>query len=78
MSKIYDETNMTELLEEAEKCIKCKVPKCRKACPVATDIPFVMNLFLEGRDNEATELLFENKMIFKLPRPLTGLGFNMS
>lgn len=60
MSKIYNESHKQELLEEAKKCLKCKVPKCRKACPLATDIPTVMNLFLEGKENEAGELLFSN------------------
>lgn len=60
MSKIYNESHKQELLEEAEKCLKCKVPKCRKACPLATDIPTVINLFLEGKENEAGELLFSN------------------
>ncbi len=60
MSKIYDETNKQELLEEAKKCLKCKVPKCRKSCPIATDIPTVMNLFLDGKEDEAGALLFEN------------------
>lgn len=60
MSKIYDETNREELLDEAKKCLKCKVPKCRKACPIETDIPSVMNLFLEGNEKEAGELLFGN------------------
>ena len=60
MSKIYDETNREELMDEAKKCLKCKVPKCRKACPIETDIPSVMNLFLEGNEKEAGELLFGN------------------
>lgn len=60
MSKIYNESHKQELLEESKKCLKCKVPKCRKACPLATDIPTVMNLFLEGKENEAGELLFSN------------------
>ena len=24
------------LLEEANRCLKCKVPRCKKACPIAT------------------------------------------
>lgn len=48
------------LLEEANKCLKCKVARCKKACPIATDIPTIMKLFLEGKEKEAGELLFEN------------------
>ena len=66
MSKIYDETNKQELLDEAKRCLKCKVPKCRKACPIATDIPTVMNLFLEGKEEEAGAVLFENNPLSAL------------
>ena len=49
-----------ELLAEANRCLKCKVPKCQKACPIATDIPAIMKLFLEGNELEAGKVLFEN------------------
>lgn len=52
--------NHTQLLEEAGRCLKCKVPRCKKNCPIATDIPVIMGLFLEGKEQEAGETLFEN------------------
>lgn len=52
--------NRAMLLEEANRCLKCRVPRCKKACPIATDIPLIMGLFLEGREQEAKETLFEN------------------
>lgn len=52
--------NREDLLAEASRCLKCKVPKCKKACPIATDIPTIMNLFLEGKELEAGRTLFEN------------------
>ena len=52
--------NHTQLLEEANRCLKCKVPRCKKACPIATDIPLIMGLFLDGKEQEAGEVLFEN------------------
>ena len=60
MSELMKNLNRDLLLKEAGKCLKCKVPKCQKACPIATDIPAVINLFLEGREQEAGALLFEN------------------
>ena len=59
MSNLSTE-NRTTLLEEAGRCLKCKVPRCKKACPVATDIPAIMELFLAGKEQEAGEVLFEN------------------
>lgn len=57
MSRLVDKE---ALLAEANRCLKCKTPKCRKACPIATDIPTVMNLFLEENEIEAGRVLFEN------------------
>ena len=48
------------LLDAAKRCLKCKVPRCQKACPIATDIPTVMRLFEEGKIREAGEVLFSN------------------
>ena len=60
MSEIAQEFHKETLLAEANRCLKCKVPKCRKACPIATDIPTIMKLFLEGKEQEAGQALFEN------------------
>ena len=60
MSELIKDVNKDALLEEANRCLKCKVPKCKKACPIATDIPTIMNLFLEGKEQEAGALLFGN------------------
>lgn len=54
------ENNKDMLFEEANRCLKCKVAKCKKACPISTDIPTIMNLFLEGKESDAGKLLFEN------------------
>ena len=59
MSNLSTETKAT-LLEEAKRCLQCKVPRCKKACPILTDIPMVMELFLDGKDEEAGAVLFEN------------------
>ena len=48
------------LLDEAKRCLKCKNPRCQKACPIATDVPTVMRLFEEGKIREAGEVLFSN------------------
>lgn len=60
MSELIKEMNKEALLEEANRCLKCKVPRCKKACPISTDIPTIMNLFLEGNEKEAGRVLFEN------------------
>ena len=60
MNDLTKEINRDFLLGEANRCLKCKVAKCKKACPISTDIPTIMNLFLEGEEQEAGKVLFEN------------------
>lgn len=48
------------LVNEANECLLCKKPSCRTNCPVHTDIPGIINLFKEGKMEEAGEILFEN------------------
>lgn len=54
------EKNKIELLTEASRCLKCKVPRCKRACPISTDIPTIIELFLSGNEQEAGRVLFEN------------------
>ena len=51
---------MYSIKQEATRCLKCKKPQCAAHCPVATDIPQVMELFLNGGIRQAGELLFTN------------------
>ena len=60
MEELAKEMREELLLQEAKRCLKCKVAKCKKACPISTDIPTIMNLFLEGNEQEAGRVLFEN------------------
>lgn len=51
---------MPDILKQANRCLKCKNPSCQKGCPVLTDIPNVMKMFLDGKIEEAGAKLFEN------------------
>ena len=46
--------------QEAQRCLLCKIPQCKAACPVHTPIPQAMALYREGRKQEAQQLLFSN------------------
>lgn len=49
------------VISEARRCLQCKNPLCKnKGCPIQTDIPKMIKLFLEGKINEAGDMLFEN------------------
>ena len=51
---------MSDIISEARRCLKCKKPLCKEACPVKTDIPLIMDLFLDGKMDEAGKILFDN------------------
>ena len=49
------------VINEARRCLQCKKPLCRiKGCPIQTNIPEMIRLFLDGKTEEAGRMLFEN------------------
>ena len=48
------------ILEEARRCLNCKVPMCQQGCPIHTPIPKVIRMMLDGKLDEAGWTLFEN------------------
>lgn len=50
----------SHVLDEANRCIACKNPMCRKGCPVNTDIPGMIAELKNNNIDKAGELLFEN------------------
>lgn len=48
------------LSDEANRCLLCKKPMCRKNCPIDTSIPEVIELYKQGRLLEAGKILFDN------------------
>ena len=46
--------------KEANKCLLCRNPFCAKGCPAHTPIPQVIQLYREGKLDEAGAILFEN------------------
>ena len=51
---------MNNLLFEANRCYLCKNPRCKSNCPIDTPIPEIIELYKEGKIEEAGERLFEN------------------
>ena len=51
---------MADIIKEAQRCLKCKKPMCKEGCPVKTDIPLIMQMFLDGKMDEAGQVLFDN------------------
>ena len=48
------------ILDEANRCLGCKVPQCQKGCPINTPISEVIRLLKDNKLDEAGRLLFMN------------------
>lgn len=48
------------VMDEANRCLNCKVPQCQKGCPISTPIPEVIRLLKENQLDDAGKILFEN------------------
>ena len=48
------------VLDEARRCLNCKVPQCQNGCPIHTPIPQVIQLLLHGQLDEAGRILYAN------------------
>lgn len=48
------------IIDEANRCLNCKKPKCQEGCPVQTPIPRIIQMFKENKVMEAGKELFQN------------------
>lgn len=37
--EVSESYTMAEAIQEAQRCLRCKVPSCKKGCPIGNDIP---------------------------------------
>ena len=51
---------MVHVIDEAKRCKQCRRPSCSTGCPVKTNIPGMIDDFLNNRIDEAGASLFEN------------------
>lgn len=49
--------NLEEALQEAARCLNCKVPRCVAACPVHVDIPNFIQALKQGDVKEAGRII---------------------
>ena len=44
------------VMDEANRCLQCKVPQCQKGCPINTNIPKAIKLLKENKLNDAGKM----------------------
>ncbi len=57
----FDEVNesytMAEAIQEAQRCLNCKVPQCKKGCPISNDIPDWIHELKKGNLGNAISII---------------------
>ena len=48
---------LPEAIREAQRCLGCKVPGCKKGCPIANDIPDWISQLAKGNFGNAIEII---------------------
>ena len=51
--------SMREAIAEAQKCLQCKVPLCRKGCPIENEIPNFIHALSMGNMGDAMRIINE-------------------
>ena len=55
--------NQEEAMEEAQRCLGCKKPKCVEGCPVSINIPAFIAQVKEGNFEEAYHIISQSSAL---------------
>lgn len=55
--EINESYTMAEAIAEAQRCLQCKVPQCKKGCPIANDIPDWIHELKKGNLGNAISII---------------------
>ena len=55
-----------QAVQEAQRCLNCKKPRCKEGCPISTDIPNFISKIKEDKLEEAFYILKENNFFSEI------------
>ena len=55
--EINESYTMAEAIKEAQRCMHCKVPQCKKGCPISNDIPDWIHELKKGNLGNAISII---------------------
>ena len=55
--EISEKYSIAEAIKEAQRCLQCKVPGCKKGCPISNDIPLWIEELSKGNFGNAMEII---------------------
>lgn len=54
-----DNYTIAEAVKEAQRCLNCKVPNCKKGCPISNDIPDWISQLAKGNFGNAMHIIHQ-------------------
>ncbi len=57
--EVSENYTLQEAIQEAKRCLHCKVPGCKKACPISNDIPDWIGEMAHGNFGNAMRIIHE-------------------
>lgn len=55
--EVNESYTMAEAIQEAQRCLHCKVPQCKKGCPIGNDIPDWIHELKKGNMGNAIQII---------------------
>ena len=55
--EVNESYTMLEAITEAQRCLNCKVPQCKKGCPISNDIPDWVHELSKGNLGNAISII---------------------
>lgn len=55
--EVNESFTMAEAIVEAQRCLQCKVPQCKKGCPISNEIPQWIGEFRKGNLGNAIQII---------------------
>lgn len=59
MTETNESYSLPEAIREAQRCLHCKVPSCKKGCPIANEIPDWIGQLAKGNFGNAMRIINE-------------------
>ena len=56
---VHETYSVKEAIDEAKRCLHCKIPQCRKGCPIENDIPNFTAALAMGNMGQAMSIINE-------------------
>ena len=56
-NEVNESYTMAEAIQEAQRCLNCKVPQCKKGCPISNDIPDWIHELKKGNLGNAISII---------------------